>query len=366
MRCEFQLQKHVLDFAFQAGTSRGVLTDKPTWFIVSKEQGNLGSFQGIGEASPLKGLSEDYSDSYEEELRELLKKLENLEIPTQRQEIATFLDEQLPTDKPSMRFGIETALYSQLNADTSLVVPGPFNEGKYRMPINGLVWMGDEAFMKEQIESKLKAGFSTIKMKVGAIDFETEFQLLANIRKSYSASDITLRVDANGAFDQSNVREVLTSLASLEIHSIEQPIKPGQLDLMAELCREELLPIALDEELIGVPSAKERVELLEKIRPQFIILKPSLVGGLQASEDWIRLAEERNIGWWITSMLESNVGLNAIAQFTAQYQPALPQGLGTGQLYTNNIDSPLTIRKGELLYDLNKSWSYFLPDIDFS
>jgi len=366
MWCEFFLQRHNLQFSFEAGTSRGVLKEKPTWFVVVRGLGYDHSFQGIGEASPLKGLSEDYSENYEEELLALLKKLEDLEIPERRGEIDVFLDEHIPSNKPSMRFGIESAFYSMLENRQGKLFPGPFCDGKYRIPINGLVWMGDEEFMKDQIDEKLIKGFSTIKMKIGAIDFDTEFKLLEDIRNEYDSSTITLRVDANGAFDQNNVREVLEKLASLEIHSIEQPIKPGQPELMRALCEEQILPIALDEELIGLHTNEERATLLDQIKPQFIVLKPSLIGGIKATQDWIRLAEERNIGWWVTSMLESNIGLNVIAQLTATYEPLLPQGLGTGQLYTNNIHSPLTIKKGELLYDPAKMWMYYLPDLDLS
>lgn len=365
MRCSFHLKKHVLKFSFQAGTSRGVLTEKPTWFIICRKLDDQ-SIQGLGEASPLKGLSEDFSETYEDELLALLKDLEGLEWPDQITLIPSFLDHHIPKDKPSMRFGVEMAIQTLLNGNSREVVSGPFMRGKYRIPINGLVWMGDEHFMRDQIDKKLKAGFSTIKMKVGAIDFETEFKLLESLRKDYSAKDITLRVDANGAFDESNVRDVLERLASLEIHSIEQPIMPGQRHLMAALCEEHILPIALDEELIGLHTIQERKSLLDEIKPQFIILKPSLVGGLSVAKEWIQLAEERHIGWWLTSMLESNVGLNAIAQFTAQYQPKIPQGLGTGQLYTNNIESPLVIRRGELLYDPALAWDNSLLSLDFS
>ncbi len=365
MWCEFFIQKHTLNFSFEAGTSRGVLREKPTWFILARELGYEG-WRGIGEASPLKGLSEDYSEQYEEELKALLKELEEVEIPETRKEITEFIRHHVPDDKPSMRFGIETALFSMTEIRGEQIFPGPFCEGKYRMPINGLVWMGDEEFMKDQIDAKLHGGFSTIKMKIGAIDFDTEFKLLESIRNEYGPEDITLRVDANGAFTEEDVRDKLIRLASLDIHSIEQPIKPGQLDLIKELCEEEILPIALDEELIGIHTQRDKESLLDRISPQFIILKPSLIGGLQATAEWIEIAQDRNIGWWITSMLESNVGLNAIAQFTAQYRPELPQGLGTGQLYTNNIPSPLKIRKGELLYDPAEMWIYHLPDVDFS
>lgn len=354
MKVRFQVKKHVLNFTFRAGTSRGAFTEKPTWFIEASTP-NL-DYVGIGEASPLKGLSIDYSESFEANLTSLLKALEQVDFAVSPEEILGQVSALVPAEFPSIRFGVETALLDLVNGGQKKIFSGPFYKGKCRIPINGLIWMGEQAFMEKQIEEKLKAGFSTIKMKIGAIDFETEFKLLASIRERYSEHEITLRVDANGAFDQSNVEEVLTQLASLQIHSIEQPIQQGQHDLMKTLAAAEILPIALDEELIGVTDSMEKLALLEHIRPQYIILKPSLIGGMAETIDWISMAEALDIGWWMTSMLESNIGLNAIAQLTAQYKPALPQGLGTGQLYHNNISSPLKIRSGELLYDPAGLW----------
>lgn len=310
-----------------------------------------------GEAGPLNGLSEDYTEDFESILISFIARVEVLEIPVNQIDIINFVSEHIPANYPSIRFGLETVLLDYLNGCQFKIFNNSFFQGKRRIPINGLIWMGEEAFMQEQIENKLKAGFNTIKMKIGAIDFDTELKLLESIRQNYSANEITLRVDANGAFGESNVRDRLTDLASLEIHSIEQPVKAGQWGLMAQLCEEELLPIALDEELIGIHSFQEKTVLLDKIKPQYIILKPSLVGGIKSCQEWISLAEERNIGWWMTSMLESNIGLNAIAQFTAEYENLLPQGLGTGQLYHNNFESPLEIRKGELLYNVPKGWN---------
>ncbi|WP_420386563.1 o-succinylbenzoate synthase [Roseivirga sp.] len=355
MKLKFEIIPYTLHFTFTAGTSRGSFTEKETWTVKAYDpaQPNLVAW---GEVSPLKGLSEDYTEDFEAVLTDMLQELASLEIPESADEILMWVTEQIPADFPSIRFGLETVLLDYVNGCQFKIFDNQFWQGKKRTPINGLIWMGEESFMQEQIEAKLKAGFNTIKMKIGAIDFDTEFKLLESIRQSYSAHEITLRVDANGAFDESNVRERLTDLASLEIHSIEQPIKPGQWGLMAELCAEGLLPIALDEELIGVHSLQDKVKLLDTIKPQYIILKPSLVGGIRSCQEWIDLAEERGIGWWMTSMLESNIGLNAIAQFTAEYENLLPQGLGTGQLYHNNFESPLEIRKGELLYNQPKGW----------
>lgn len=353
MRVKFKVFPHLLKFRFEAGTSRGSFTQKETWFIKANEVGER-SLHGWGEASPLKGLSIDYSPDYGKKLRAVLDHIEGLEVPEKG--LLDFIAANTPVEMPSLRFGVETALLDLMNGGTHTIFTGPFSEGKQRIPINGLVWMGDKAFMQQQIDEKLKKGFNTIKMKVGAIDFDTELQLLEGLREAYTVEDLTLRVDANGAFTPEDVVEKLTALAALGIHSVEQPIKPGQRQLMYDLCHAELLPIALDEELIGINSHEEKKQLLEDTQPQYIILKPSLLGGIKACKEWIGIAESMKIGWWMTSMLESNIGLNAIAQFTALFNPELPQGLGTGQLYHNNIESPLIIKKGHLHYFVHGKW----------
>jgi L-alanine-DL-glutamate epimerase-like enolase superfamily enzyme len=244
-----------------------------------------------------------------------------------------------------------------LNAKNSFeLFPSEFSRGKDHISINGLIWMGDEQFMKEQISEKLQAGFTTLKMKIGAIDFRTELDILQSIRKDYSPSQLELRVDANGAFTEKDAMSKLRQLATFEIHSIEQPVKAGQWELMTDLCKVSPIPIALDEELIGVLYKEEKRAMLKKIQPQFIILKPSLIGGFQGSKDWIEIAEDLGIGWWITSALESNIGLNAIAQFCYTLNNDMPQGLGTGSLFDNNIDSPLFVSKGALHYDPKQKW----------
>ncbi|MGW8123711.1 o-succinylbenzoate synthase [Roseivirga echinicomitans] len=356
MNLQFEVVPHLLKFRFEAGTSRGSFTEKETWFIKVWEKGNPDCI-GWGEASPLKGLSIDYSSNYESDLRALLNTLSTLDFPEESKAVHEFIMANTPIEKPSVRFGLETALLDLLNGGKRIIFDTPFVHGKARIPINGLIWMGEKAFMQKQIDEKLKAGFNTIKLKIGAIDFDTELALLEGIRTQYSANDITLRVDANGAFAAVDAMEKMEQLAALEIHSIEQPIKPKQFELMKRLCADGLLDIALDEELIGINTKTEKRALLAHIQPQYIILKPALLGGILSCQEWIEIAESLNIGWWMTSMLEANIGLNAIAQFTAQYQPSLPQGLGTGQLYHNNIDSPLEIRKGELLYNSVKNWA---------
>lgn len=226
--------------------------------------------------------------------------------------------------------------------------------------------MGDERFMLDQIDQKLKSGFSCIKIKIGAIDFDQECKILKSIRDKYSPDDIELRVDANGAFSKENVVEKLKTLSKFNIHSIEQPVKQGQLELMSELCLKTPIPIALDEELIGVFGFKNKMNLLEGIKPQYIILKPTLLGGLYETKEWISIAEELSIGWWITSALESNIGLNAVAQLTAEYNVDLPQGLGTGGLYFNNFPSPLSLEKEELFYRKGgKLWDMTQLDVNF-
>jgi o-succinylbenzoate synthase len=355
MKVKFEVIPHVLKFRFKAGTSRGAFTEKETWFIKAYSLDKPNAI-GWGEASPLKGLSLDYSEDYQTHLNLILEQFSKVEIPTEANEVLAFIAKTVPSNYPSIRFGIETALLDLIHGGNKVIFKTDFVRGKYRLPINGLIWMGSEDFMQQQIEEKLKEGFSTIKLKIGALDFNKELDLLEGIRKHYSSREITLRVDANGAFNEVDVFVKLEQLASLDIHSIEQPIMAGQQLLMKSICDESPMDIALDEELIGINSLDEKRLLLSQIRPQYIILKPSLLGGILACKEWIALAESMNIGWWMTSMLESNIALNAIAQFTSQYLPTLPQGLGTGKLYHNNIESPLEIRRGELLYNFAQDW----------
>jgi o-succinylbenzoate synthase len=351
-------KKHTLQFKFDAGTSRGVLKTKDSWFVrIVDEEGR----QGIGEAGPLKGLSIDDRPDFEEQLEKLLLDLAMQPLPTKYEEVEEFVQSHIPEAFPSIIFAVETALYDLLNGGQRIIYDTPFARSERAIPINGLIWMGTPEFMQQQIEEKLAAGFNCIKMKIGAIDFEEEYRLLKMLRKRFPADQLTLRVDANGAFTTSDALQRLVLLHELEIHSIEQPIMAGQNREMHQLCRFSPLPIALDEELIGIPSAN-KASLLDSIMPQFIILKPTLHGGIGGCRAWIRLAEERQIGWWMTSALESNIGLNAIAQFTDTYQPHLPQGLGTGQLYHNNIPSPLQVAGGELTYKRNGVW--MVPDLD--
>ncbi|WP_067148187.1 o-succinylbenzoate synthase [Pseudotamlana agarivorans] len=338
--------KYILDFKQASGTSRGVLRKKETWFIVLHENNK----QGVGESGVFRGLSIDDVPNYEDVLKWTCEHI-HLGLEALLRELYNF---------PSIQFGLEMAFQSLQSQDQFELFPSEFTQGKKGIPINGLIWMGDESFMKSQIKSKIEAGFSCIKMKIGAINFQTEIELLKSIRKEFSSKEIELRVDANGAFQPTEALEKLKVLSDLDLHSIEQPIKQGQVDHMASLCEKTPLPIALDEELIGVFSVTKKVELLQTIKPQFIILKPSLIGGFGGSTDWITAAENQNINWWITSALESNIGLNAIAQFTFKLNSNLPQGLGTGGLFTNNFESPLEVSQGELVYKNDLIWNFNL------
>ena len=335
-------KKYTLNFKRPSGTSRGVLTTKETWFLILEEENNF----GIGECGILRTLSIDDRPDYEEKLKWTCQ---NIHLP--KDELLAEL-----VEFPSIQFGVEMALLSLQSQDPFQLFPSAFTNGEKGIPINGLIWMGEEAFMHEQIQQKLEQGFSCIKLKIGAIDFDKEIALLQSIRKKYSASEIELRVDANGAFQPQEALQKLQRLSELDLHSIEQPIKQGQFSEMAKLCAKTPLPIALDEELIGVFSVTKKEELLQTIQPQYIILKPSLIGGFKGTQEWIDLAEKQNIGWWITSALESNIGLNAISQFTFMQDSNMPQGLGTGSLYTNNIESPLMVKGEYITYAPEKTW----------
>ncbi|MCF7560075.1 o-succinylbenzoate synthase [Sabulilitoribacter multivorans] len=343
---EASYKQYILNFKQPSGTSRGVLKTKETWFIVLKSE----SKTGIGECGLFRGLSIDDRPDYEEKLKWTCNNI-HLGLENLLHELNEF---------PSIQFGLETAFKSLKSQSPFEIYPSKFTQGDEGIPINGLIWMGSEVFMKQQIHDKIAAGFKCLKIKIGAIDFQTEISLLKSIRKQFSSKDIELRVDANGAFHPNEALEKLKILSDLDLHSIEQPIKQGQIEQMSKLCEETPLPIALDEELIGVFLVTEKQKLLQTISPQYIILKPSLVGGMKGSDEWIEVAEKNRIGWWITSALESNVGLNAIAQYTYTKRSSLPQGLGTGSLFTNNFESPLQVKNGTLQYDKSKAWEFKL------
>ncbi len=337
-----QITPRLLHFKQPAGTSRGVYNTRKVWYIEISSMENP-SIKGIGECAPLPNLSCDDVPQYEEVLQQACSRVAR--------------EGNIPTESlrnyPSILFGLETALRHYETGSLALW-DTPFSRGEAGIPINGLIWMGNFEEMYRQIEAKMEAGYRCIKLKIGAIDFDAELTLLKHIRSRFSVKDVELRVDANGAFSPAEAMHKLDALSKLDLHSIEQPIRAGQWEEMARLTARTPLPIALDEELIGHNTPEIKQELLSAIRPQYIILKPSLHGGICGSNEWIAEAEKQNIGWWVTSALESNIGLNAIAQWCATLHNALPQGLGTGQLFTDNIDLPLEIRKDCLWFCAEK------------
>ena len=361
MSLKASFHKRIFHFSFDARTSRGSMKDKISWFIKVWNDAQP-EIIGVGECGPLVALSPDHMPDLQERIEEIINQFNNqaLDITSvaNLSELNSVIIRSLGVDivkYPSILFAFETALLDLLNGGNKVIFNNSFIDGT-RIPINGLIWMGGLDFMLQQIEIKIRDGFRCVKLKVGGIDFEKECDVLQYIRRKYFRESITIRLDANGAFKPADAMYKLNELAKYDVHSIEQPLKPGSPE-MAELCQTSPIPIALDEELIGINERREREALLARLKPAYIILKPTLHGGLHSCQEWIQLAESQNIGWWITSALESNVGLNAIAQFTAQYAITLPQGLGTGMLYTDNIESPLTVNKGFLSYDKDLLWS---------
>ncbi|SOD82018.1 o-succinylbenzoate synthase [Spirosoma fluviale] len=348
--------KYTLHFRFEAGTSRGTLTEKTSYIIRLFDDENPGVI-GYGECGPLKGLSYDDRPDFEECLRQYCVEFTAMDLQLFSWNVPIVLNQVISPQFPSILFGFETAMLDFLTGGKRIIRPSDFISGQRSLPINGLIWIGSQSFMRQQIDEKLLAGYTTLKLKIGAIDFDQECDLLAMIRERFPADQITLRVDANGAFSPDEAMKKLERLAAFDLHSIEQPIRKGQPDLLADLCTHSPLPIALDEELIGQMEYVHKFRLLKKIQPQYIVLKPTLLGGLRHCDEWIELANRLNIGWWLTSALESNIGLNAVAQYTAQFKNLLPQGLGTGQLYHNNVDSPLVVEHGQLRYDLSRTWN---------
>ena len=318
------------------------MRQKDTYYIrlADSESDNI---CGLGEAGLFRGLSCDDRPDYEQKLAEVC---ENIDRYAARP--------SLLADWPSIRFAVETAVRDLSNGGRRIICPSPWTAGKETIVINGLVWMGDSNLMRERIATKLAEGFGCVKIKIGGINFDDEVGLLRFIRQE--APGIQLRLDANGAFTPANALDRLNRLAEFDIHSLEQPIKAGQWTEMRNICQSSPIPIALDEELIGITTKARKEMMLDEIRPQFIVLKPTLTGGIESSEEWIRLAGERGCGWWVTSALESNIGLNAIAQWTATLDSKMAQGLGTGQLYDNNIPSPLTLHGERLSYSPEDEW----------
>lgn len=329
----------LLHFKQPAGTSRGTYNTRKVWYIEYYDSKNP-MHKGVGECAPLPKLSCDDVPNYIDILQAACRTVE---------ENNGAIDKETLRYYPSILFGLETAMRHYEMESTALWNTS-FSRGEMGIPINGLIWMGNYREMLQRIETKMEAGFRCIKLKIGAINFGEELSLLKYIRQHFSAKEVELRVDANGAFNPGDALDKLKRLAELDLHSIEQPIHAGQWEEMARLCEKTPLPIALDEELIGCNAIEMKQKLLKDIHPQYIILKPSLHGGMMGGEEWIHEAEQRQIGWWITSALESNIGLNAVAQWCATFNNPLPQGLGTGMLFTDNIEMPLEIRKDCLWY----------------
>ena len=328
---------YILKFKSPAGTSRGILTEKPTFFIKIFEDNDPSRF-GIGECSVFPGLSPEADGNYGYKLIELLAN------------VALGVETEL-SGYSSILFGLEQALRDFAGGCQHIYFPSSFTQGKSSIEINGLVWMGDFDQMIERIDEKVALGFHCIKLKIGAIDWKKEVEMIEYVRRKYSDSVLQIRVDANGGFSMDNTLPRLKRLADLGVHSIEQPIPAGMPELMAFLCQVSPLKIALDESLIGIHDREKKENLLDLVHPAYLILKPSLCGGFSGAEEWIKLAEERGIGWWVTSALESNVGLNALAQWTATLGTSMPQGLGTGALFTNNFECPLSLESDRLKYD---------------
>ncbi len=349
---KLEYKDYSLDFKFEAGTSRGVLKKHPVYFIRVSKAG-LMPF-GYGEAAPLDRLSvENYADTALE-LERISHLISESRIPSNETEVYQLVGELVSVNFPSVRFALEMALLDMINGGKQLIFRNDFYENGKEIPINGLIWMGEKDFMRKQVDEKLEAGYQCIKIKVGAIDWQDELELIKYLRSK--SRDVIIRLDANGGFPTNEIFSRLKELEQYDIHSIEQPIMPKQPEAMMLICERSKIPIALDEELIGINESTEKLALLRYIKPSFIILKPTLLGGFAATTEWITIAESLGIDWWITSALESNVGLNAISQYVASYENISYQGLGTGQLYHNNIKSPLQIIGQTLRYNQQLNW----------
>jgi len=337
--------ERTLNPRFELGTSKGPIHARTVWYLIAWNE-EAPELKGIGEAALFPGHSKEFPADVKLKLTELCERTDNWAQRTMTDLV----------DVPSVRFAVEQCLRDLEAGGTKTLFPSEFTLGRMSIPINGLVWMGDKSTMKQRIREQIEGGCTTVKMKIGAIGIDDELALLKEVRQEFSASDITLRVDANGAFTAQQAPELLKRLADLEVHSIEQPVPPGLYEVMEELCATTPIPIALDEDLIGLNTRDAKLDLLDNVKPQWIVIKPSLVGGWGATNEWIELAQARGIGWWITSALESSIGLNAVAQFTATLALSTVQGLGTGNVYTNNIPSPLLAEKGSLRYRPEEAW----------
>jgi o-succinylbenzoate synthase len=345
MALQAEFKKRTFHFGFDARTSRGQMRERQCWFLTIHD--DLKKINGTGEAAPLPGLSKETPEQVEQELQRVVDEINALFV------------ENLCS---SVRTALEMALLDLHNGGKKLFFDNAFARREGGIPTNGLIWIGGLDSMLQQVSIKVDEGYRTLKIKIGSLDFEKEIDILQYIKRKYFRENITIRLDANGAFKPNDALYKLNQLAQWGIHSIEQPIMANQHEAMAELCKKSPVPIALDEDVLGVLTREEKLRLIDQIKPQFLILKPSLMGGFKHTAEWIELAENHNVGWWITSALESSIGLNAVAQFTAQYPVSIPQGLGTGKIYSDNILSPLEVGKGELRLDKKMKWDDELTD----
>lgn len=342
--------ENLLTPRFPLGTSKGTITERTVWYLSAWEE-DRPDIIGVGEVALFPGHSREFPADVRTKLVELCADTSDWEDRLTGDLV----------DVPSVRFAVEQCLKDLEASGSKVLFPSEFTLGRKGIPINGLVWMGDRSEMRARIRERLAAGYACIKMKIGAIGIEEEIAILREVRNEFGPEEVVLRVDANGAFDARSAPAILVRLAELGVESIEQPVPAGLYEVMAELCADPPLPIALDEDLIGHNTYDAKVDLLDAVKPQAIVIKPSLVGGWKAAHDWIRLAEARGVRWWITSALESTIGLNAIAQWTATLGVTAPQGLGTGGVYTNNIPSPLIAERGELRYRPEVEWGTLDP-----
>lgn len=346
--------KRTFHFSFSARTSRGALKQRDSWFLKIWDSGNPEVF-GLGEAGPVSGLSPEKSGDVHDQLEKVVEVINTQGIHPASAELSEIQRHFGSLGlSSSVYLAVEMAFLDLQKGGKRVLFETEFTKGK-PLDINGLVWMGGLDFMLQQVSIKIDEGFTCIKLKIGGLNFEKELDILNFIRRKYFRDQITIRLDANGAFKADQAMYKLMDLSRYDIHSIEQPLKAGS-SFLPELCQKSPIPVALDEELIGISGHQAKQELLDRIKPQFLVLKPSLHGGFLGCAEWIALADARKIGWWLTSAMESNVGLNALAQFASQYNNPLPQGLGTGMIFRDNIPSPLEVRKGQLLWNSQENW----------
>lgn len=354
MALQASYTKRTFHFSFNARTSRGAMKQRDSWFLKIWDTGHPEVF-GLGEAAPVSGLSKERPGDVHDQIEAILERIgSNEKLPTKgsiREIHDAFGGMALSS---SVYLALETAFLDLWNGGRRVIFDNDFHKGK-PIEINGLVWMGGLDFMLQQVSIKVDEGFTCIKLKIGGLNFEKELDILQFVRRKYFRDQITLRLDANGAFKSDQAMTKLAGLSQYDIHSIEQPLKAGS-PFLAELCQKTPIPVALDEELTGINTSADKEALLDKVKPQYLVLKPTLHGGLFGCAEWIEAADKRKIGWWLTSSMESNVGLNALAQFAAQYTNPLPQGLGTGMIFRDNIPSPLEVRRGKLQWNSKENW----------